>query len=275
MTYDLLARYYDLENADFTEDLDFWLGLAAEREYGGPVLELGCGTGRVLLHLARRGHAVTGIDNSPEMLARLEAKLAAARNMRGSVQQGGVQLPAPVPQAQAAKRAPTVVRADMKDFSVSGQFKLALMPFNTFMHLLTLEDQIAALTSIHRHLQPGAALALDMPNPGEAYAAPAGEQGLTLERTFMDGERTVQQFSSVAVDRAAQLARITWLYDSVGPDGAVQRTIVPLTLRYTFPGEMRLLLEKCGFALAHLYGDYQRSPFADGSPRMIVVASAV
>jgi len=259
MTYSTLARYYDLENAGFTEDLDFWLGLA--EEYGDPVLELGCGTGRVLLHLARRGHAVTGLDNSPEMLARLEAKLAAARNMRGDVQHGGVQL-----------NAPTVIRADMKDFSLSGQFKLAIMPYNTFMHLLTLEDQIAALTCIRRHLQPGAALALDMPNPGEAYAAQ--EQGLTLERTFMDGERTVQQFSSVSVDRAMQLAHITWLYDSVGTDGVVQRAIIPLTLRYTFPGEMRLLLEKCGFALAHLYGDYQRAPFADGSPRMLVVATA-
>lgn len=252
--YSTLARYYDLENAGFTEDLDFWLELA--EEYGDPILELGCGTGRVLLHLARRGHSVTGIDNSPEMLARLESK--------------GVQLNAPT----RARLDVSIVRADMKDFTTEQRFRLALMPFNTFMHLLTLEDQIAALTCIRRHLQPGAALALDMSNPGAAYAAPAGEQGLTLERTFMDGERMVQQFSSVAIDRAAQLARITWLYDSVGPDGAVQRAIVPLTLRYTFPGEMRLLLEKCGFTLAHLYGDYQRAPFADGSPRMIVVATA-
>ena len=147
------------------------------------------------------------------------------------------------------------------------------MPFNTFMHLLTPEAQTAALACIRRHLQPGAALALDMPNPGEAYTTQ--EQGLTLERTFKDGENTVQQFSSVAVDRAAQLARITWLYDSVAPDGSVRRTTVPLTLRYTFPGEMRLLLERCGLALAHLYGDYDRSPFADGSPRLIMLAKAV
>ncbi len=254
--YSTLARYYDLENADFIEDLDFWLELAEES--GDPVLELGCGTGRVLLHLARRGHAVTGLDNSPEMLARLESK--------------GVRLNAPT----RARLDVSIVRADMKDFTTEQHFRLALMPFNTFMHLLTLEDQIAALSCIRKHLQPGAALALDMPNPGEAYAAPAGEQGLTLERTFMDGESgsAVQQFSSVAVDRAAQLAHITWLYDAVAPDGAVQRAIVPLTLRYTFPGEMRLLLEKCGFTLAHLYGDYQRAPFADGSPRMIVVATA-
>ncbi len=250
--YSTLAHYYDLENAGFTEDLDFWLELA--EEHGDPILELGCGTGRVLLHLARRGHAVTGLDNSPEMLARLEAKLRAVS-------------------AQHIAAAPTLVHADMKYFSVSGSFKLALMPFNTFMHLLTPEVQAAALTCIRRHLKPGAAFALDMPNPGEAYATQ--EQGLTLERTFKDGENTVQQFSSVAVDRAAQLARITWLYDSIAPDGIVRRTTVPLTLRYTFPGEMRLLLEKCGLALAHLYGDYDRSPCVDGSPRMIVVAKAV
>ena len=96
-----------------------------------------------------------------------------------------------------------------------------------------------------------------------------------LERTFKDGERTVQQFSSVALDRAAQLAHITWLYDAIGADGAVQRTLVPLTLRYTFQYELRLLLECCGFSLAHLYGDYDCSPFADGAPRMLVVATAV
>jgi len=251
--YSTLARYYDLENAGFTEDLPFWQELADE--YGGPVLELGCGTGRVLLNLARRGHATTGVDNSPEMLALLEEKI-----------RRGEQLLAPT-------NAPIILHADMTDFAVERQHALALMPFNAFMHLLTPEAQTAALTCIRRHLQPGAALALDMPNPGEAYAAQ--EQGLTLERTFKDGENTVQQFSSVVVDRAAQLARITWLYDSVAPDGTVRRTTVPLTLRYTFPGEMRLLLEKCGLALAHLYGDYDRSPLTDGSPRMIVVAKAV
>jgi SAM-dependent methyltransferase len=251
MTYDLLSRYYDLENADFTEDLEFWLGLADTT--GDPVLELGCGSGRVLLHLARRGHAVTGVDNSPEMLALLEAKLKQAS-------------------AKHIAAPPTRLSASLHDFQADGLFKLAIMPFNTFMHLLTLEAQAAALINIRRHLRPGAPLALDMPNPAEAYAA--SEAGLALERTFRDGDNLVQQFSSVSLDRTAQLAHITWLYDSVAPGGAIQRTVVPLTLRYTFPGEMRLLLERCGFTLAHLYGDYDRSPLADGSPRMLVVATA-
>ncbi len=252
MTYQLLSRYYDLENADFTEDLDFWLGLA--EDHGDPVLELGCGSGRVLLHLARRGHAVTGIDNSPEMLALLEAKLKLAS-------------------AKHLTTPPAYLLASLDDFQTPTRFKLAIMPFNTFMHLLTLEAQLAALANIRRHLAPGAALALDMPNPADAYAAQ--EQGVTLERTFMDVERTVQQFSSVALDRAAQLAHITWFYDAVSADGSVQRTVIPLALRYTFQYEMRLLLDRCSFSLTHLYGDYDCSPFADGAPRMLVVATAV
>ncbi len=252
MSYAALARYYDLENADFTEDLDYWLDLA--EEYGDPVLELGCGTGRVLLNLARRGHAITGIDNSPEMLARLQAKLGAASG-------------------QHLAAAPQIVQASLDDFELPQRFRLAVMPFNTFMHLLSTEAQLAALQRIRRHLLPGGALALDMPNPGEAYAAQ--EQGLTLERSFLDGDRIVQQFSAIALDRAAQLAHITWNYDATGPDGAVQRSIVPLTLRYTFPAEMSLLLARAGLSLSHLYGDYDRSPYVDGSPRMLVLATAV
>jgi SAM-dependent methyltransferase len=250
--YTLFARYYDLENADLTEDLPFWLELAEQQ--GDPILELGCGTGRVLLPLAQRGHRVTGLDNSPEMLARLEAKLKLST--AGHVKQS----------------APAIVRADMTDFTLAGNFRLALIPYNSFMHLLTPEQQCAALRCVRQHLQPAGALALDLPNPGEAYAGQ--EQGLTLERTFRDGERTVQQFSSVMLDRAAQLAHVTWLYDSTGPDGALQRTTIPLTMRYTFPAEMNLLLEKCGFHLTHLYGGYDRTPFADGAPRMLVVAEA-
>ncbi len=252
MSYTQMARYYDLENADFTEDLEFWLELA--EDYGDPVLELGCGTGRVLLNLARRGHAVTGVDNAPEMLARLEAKLNTASHRH-------------------LAQPPVLIQASMDAFEAPQLFQLALMPFNTFMHLLTPEAQLSTLAHLRQHLAVGGALALDLTNPGEAYGAQ--ETGLTLERTFIDEERTVQQFASVALDRAAQLARITWLYDATDPAGNLQRTIVPLTLRYTFPGEMRLLLERSGFALTHLYGDYDRSPFADGAPRLLVLATAV
>jgi SAM-dependent methyltransferase len=251
MSYAALARYYDLENANFTEDLGYWLDLADE--HGDPILELGCGTGRVLLNLARRGHAVTGIDSSPDMLARLQASLGAATG-------------------QHLAQPPQIVQAAFEEFELAQRFNLALMPFNTFMHLLTTEAQLSFLARVRRHLAPEGVLALDLPNPAEAGAA--SEQGLTLERSFADGDRTVQQFASIAIDHASQLSHVTWIYDSVGPDGAIQRSIVPLTLRLTYPAEMSLLLSRSGFSSVRLYGNYDRSPFADGAPRMLVLAAA-
>ncbi len=249
MTYDLLARYYDLENAGFDADLDYWLELAEKAH--GPVLELGCGTGRVLLPLAHAGHAVTGVDNAPAMLERLQARLRAA----------------------ALDPAPIVLQADLGDFKTDVRFALAIAPFNTFMHLLTLDDQVRVLSHVRGALQPGATLALDVVNASAAYASVEG--GLHLERTFTFGDRTVQQFSTLTIDRADQRAEILYLYDSVGSDGVLKRLSVPITLRYVFPGEMRLLLERTGFALRHLYGDYDLSPFDDDAPRMLVVAEAV
>ncbi len=249
MVYSLLARYYDLENAAFTEDLAFWLTLAEEA--GGPVLELGCGTGRVLLPLARQGIAVTGVDNAQPMLDRLQAKLRAA----------------PV------HPAPTVLNADLATFAAAGPFALAIAPFNTFMHLLTLDAQLAVLANVRHHLAPGARLALDLTNPASAYAS--DDAGLHLERTFNDGETHIQQFSRLEIDRGAQLAHITWLYDAVGPDQVVRRTTAPLTLRYTFPAEMRLLLERTGFRLYAVYGDYGFGPYHGDAERMLVVAEAV
>lgn len=262
--YDSLSRFYDLENADFIEDLDFWVGLA--KDSGGPVLELGCGSGRVTQQIARAGINMVGLDNSESMLALARAKL----NRK----------------PELAARA-TLVHGDMANFDLTTQppshptnqlFSLIICPFNTFMHLTTTAGQLALLTCSRRHLDPGGLLALDLTSPAPAYLdRPSGDESLTLERTFRDDENdlTIQQFAATRVDRTAQIAHILWQYDALAADGAVKRTLVPLALRYTFPAEMSLLLERTGFRLAHLYGGYDESPLTDESGRMIVVAEAV
>ena len=257
MTYDLLSRFYDLENADFTEDLDFWVRLA--KECGGPVLELGCGTGRVTQQIARAGINVVGLDYSEEMLVLARAKL----NRR----------------PELAARA-TLLFGDMTNFDLASLFtahcSLIVVPFNTFMHLLTTADQLAMLACARKHLGPGGRLVLDMTNPAPAYADSPHET-LTLERTFTDDvyHLTLQQFSTLRIDRVDQIAHIVYHYDATAADGSLKRTLVPLTLRYTFPAEMKLLLERSGFKLVHMYGDYAGSPLDDESERMIVVAEAV
>ncbi len=270
-TYDLLSRFYDLENADFTEDIDFWVGLA--KEANGPTLELGCGSGRVTQQIARAGCTVVGLDNSEPMLALARAKLAR--------------------KPELSARA-TLLLGDMTNFDLYGQtgvsaphradtqvgpyisppFGLIICPFNTFMHLLAAAEQLALLACARRHLAPGGVLALDLTNPAPAYADP--DESLTLERTFRDdgADLTVQQFSTIQLDRTAQVAHIVWQYDAIAADGAVRRTLAPLELRYTFPAEMSLLLDRAGFRLTHLYGDYDEGPLTDESERMIVMAEA-
>ncbi len=249
--YDSLSRFYDLENADFTEDLDFWVGLA--KDSGGSVLELGCGSGRVTQQIARAGVNIVGLDNSEPMLALAHAKL----NRK----------------PELAARA-TLVHGDMTDFDLAAKFAAVICPFNTFMHLTTTAGQLALLACARRHLNPGGLLVLDLTNPAPAYLD--SNESLTLERTFRDDENnlTIQQFATTRVDRTAQIAHILWQYDTLAADGAVKRALVPLALRYTFPAEMSLLLECANFKLAHLYGDYDESALTDESERMIVVAEA-
>jgi SAM-dependent methyltransferase len=246
--YAQIARFYDWENADFTEDLSFWSDLVRQR--GGPVLELGCGSGRVLLHLAREGFETTGVDSSPEMIALARRRLEKQPAIAGRIQ---------------------LLEADFRRLDLKKTYPLVIAPFNTFSHLTETADAGAALATIAAHLAPGGIVALALPNPIPIYSALP--EGLVLERTFHDGERgaTVQQFSSLRVNRVAQLGHITWIYDEIDPAGKVTRTTVPMTLRYFFPNEIPLLLERTGLQLHHLWGDYDRSPFAEDSPVLIAI----
>jgi SAM-dependent methyltransferase len=246
--YAQIARFYDWENADFTEDLPFWCELA--REHTGPVLELGCGSGRVLLHLAREGFETTGVDSSPEMIALARRRLEKQPAIAGRIQ---------------------LLETDFRRFDLNKKYPLVIAPFNTFSHLTESADADEALRSIAAHLAPGGTLALALPNPIPIYSAPP--EGLVLERTFQDGGRgtTVQQFSSLRLDRIAQLGHITWIYDEVDPSGRVSRTTVPMTLRYFFPNEITVRLERAGLTLRHAWGDYDRSPFVEESPVLIVI----
>ncbi len=249
-SYAQIARFYDWENAEFTEDLPFWCELARER--GGPVLELGCGSGRVLLHLAREGFETTGVDSSPEMIALARARMEKQPALANRIQ---------------------LFETDFRRIDLKKKFPLVIAPFHTFSHLTEPADIDAALGAIAAHLAPGGSLALALPNPIPIYSALP--EGIVLERTFRDGERgaTVQQFSSLRVDRVAQLGHITWIYDEIDPAGKVTRTTVPMTLRYFFPNEIPLLFERAGLRLSHLWGDYDRSPFAEDSPVLLVTGT--
>ncbi len=249
--YATIARFYDAENADKTDDLGFYNELAGE--YGDPILDIGCGTGRVMIPLAQAGYRVHGIDNEAAMLDRAKLKL------------DGLPI--------AARDRLTFYHGDVLTYPLEERFKLVLLPYNTLMHFHKQETQLALLKRARQWTQADGLLVLDLPNAGETFATQDSE-AITLERTFIEpesGHLVMQQAVSV-LDRAEQLMRVTWIYDEITGDGSIKRTIAPILFRYYFYPELLLLLRASGYEVQDVFGDVDGSPFEDGAPRMVVLA---
>jgi ubiquinone/menaquinone biosynthesis C-methylase UbiE len=248
--YNTIARFYDAENAGLTEDLVLYSELADEN--GDPVLDVGCGSGRVMLHLAQQGFTVVGVDHSEVMLARGQRRLAAAPDLKPLV---------------------TFVKGDVLTVDLPGLFKLIIVPYNTLMHFNTQERQLAALRRFHEWLDDEGLLVLDLPNAGEAFGT-QDDGAISLERMFTEPEtgHLVMQQSYSTLDRITQQLHITWIYDEITSDGTLRRTLAPLLLRYIFSGEIDLMLAMTGLRRVETYGDYSQESFVEGCPRMIVLA---
>ena len=249
--FDDLAQFYDLDHADVTDDVEMYGHFALQT--GSPILELGCGTGRITLPLARSGHDVTAVDISPAMLDALRAKL-------------------PREKPDTAARV-TLVQADMRRLSLEGRFALAFCPLNTFMHMLTRADQLATLKAASRHLSPGGVFVVDVVSPYMFLLVTAGES-LTLQRELRDAAtgRTVHKFITARFDHANQIQHMVLIYDELAEDRTVRRSALPVDLRYFFRFEMELLLERAGFSVEDVYGTTDLEPYGVASDRMIFVA---
>ncbi|MCS7070564.1 MAG: hypothetical protein NZM00_03605, partial [Anaerolinea sp.] len=167
----------------------------------------------------------------------------------------------------------TLHQGDALTLTLDRTFGMVIIPYNTLMHFLTLDEQRTLLRRAHDWLYPGGLLVIDLPNAGEAFAAPDTE-AVTLERTFIDREtgHLVMQQSSCRLDRAEQRMYVTWIYDEIGPDGALKRTVVPVVIHYFFLRELALLLELSGFRIDAVMGDFDGTPYGDGAPRMLTIA---
>ena len=253
MTYDAIARYYDLSHQGLVEDVPFLLRLAAET--GGPALELGCGSGRLLVPLARAGYEVTGVDNSPEMLARAELRLAG--------------------EAEAARARVQLVTADVRALVLPGAepFALAFFGYNTFMHLDE-SGAAAALRHVRPLLSPGARLLIDVDHP-LALSAAADDPDLVLEDVLRDdalGE-TIRQYTAYEAVPGEQAVDVRWVYETGG--GAAGSTQIRQRYHFLYPHQFDLLFGLTGFRLLALHGSYDNTPFSEDSERLIIEATAV
>lgn len=241
-----LAALYDLDTAPVQGGADIeWFGGLARRT-GGPILELGCGTGRVAVPIAQDGHHVVGLDRSAAMLERADRR---------------------------ARRADVEVRwveGDMRAFSFNEAFALVFVALNSFL-MLGPDDRWACLARVREHLAPRGRVAIDVFQPDPEVVV--GLDGGVIdewERVDPETGRAVHKFSSSRANVDGVTQRI-W-YDDIGDDGTVRRIGGTTTLHYLYRREAELLFSEAGFKIETLHGDYDGNPADATSRKLLIVA---
>jgi SAM-dependent methyltransferase len=233
---DRIADAYD-ELPTHPDDADAAVTCLARLARNGPALELGIGTGRLALPLARRGLDVSGIDTSERMVAKLRAK------------PGGDEIP--------------VAMADFADVDVAGRFALIFVAYSTFFALLDADAQRHCFAGVADHLTPDGRFVLEafMPDPSRFVR----DQHLEVRHVGVDNA----VLSVSRHDAATQ--RVNSLLVRLADDGV--RTW-PVRIRYSYPDELDVMAEAAGLRLEHRWGGWDREPFDDDSVKHVSVYAA-
>lgn len=248
--YRAIAEYYDPENAEvewLQKDVPFLLSIMPKRPQR--ILEVACGTGRAAIPLAQAGHRVTAFDYDPAMLAIARRK-----------------------QAQLGKslRHLRLVRADATRFRFGERFDWAAIFFNTFLNFTTRKQQDQVLSNIRRHLKPSGHLWLDVFQPNLEILSRPRTRNVSPFSFFVPSlNRSVSMTTDVDVLPSKQLQTVTFRYRWFDERGKLHRETTRFQLTFIFPREMEHLLDRNGFRLVKMYGDYDGSELNDDSPRMI------
>ena len=237
--------HYDLKWRHFTADLDFWIGKA--RKYGGPVLDLACGTGRIPLHLARAGYRVTGIDSSEALLREAARK---CRRLRLAVEWA---------------------HRDVRRFELGRRFPLVIFPFNSVSSLIETRDLEACFACVKRHLGPKGKFIIDSLNPRLEILSRDPEQRFPHKRyPAPNGRGMVEVTESNSYDASRQINHVR-LYHKMPDEGG--EFVEEVAVRVYFPQELNSLLRYNGFLIEAKYGDYNESAFDSQSEKHLIVCS--
>ncbi len=250
------AETYDTVVSDWPGEIDFYRQLSAEaKSKGQAVLEIACGTGRVAIRLALAGSDVVGLDLSPAMLSVARERSVGMSNIRW-------------------------VQGDMRAFELGETFGLAIIPGHSFQNLLTAQDQVAALTSIRRHLVPGGLLVVHLDHLSVDWLGElTGDQGGVFEPAGSFAHpKTGQQirtFQAWSYEPATQTAISQKVWEETNAAGEVtdRWESGPLRFHCVFRFEMEHLLGRTGFVVQSVYGDFFRGELRNDSSEMVWVAS--
>jgi len=246
--FDRFARLYDWEHDGYRADLDVHVGFA--RRFGGPVLELACGTGRLVEPVARAGFAITGVDSSPQMLERAKQRL----DRHGLTA--------------------ALIEQRIETLSLVTRFRTIIVALDSFGLMLTREHQLMALQAAKRHATHDGRLILDVANGNlRGSGEPAEELVHDLTLPDPDSGRPITKVVLRRPRPAEQVDELMFFYDEQDERGYVRRSMIELKLRWFTRFELELLLQSAGWQVEEVYGDYDLGPFGSNSDRLLIVAS--
>lgn len=249
-----VAEFYDYIPL-YANRLDVGFYVDWARRARGPILELGCGTGRILIPTAVAGCQVTGLDSSAAMLSKCLEKLARQPN--------------------EVRQRVRVIESGMTAFDLGEAFSLVTAPFRGFQHLLALEDQLSTLLCVHRHLATGGKFIFDV---FQVHPQAVFDPSWTEEReegteiALPDGRKLRRTHRVAAFHRAEQYNDVELIHYVTHPDGTAERLVYAFPMRYFYRFEVEHLLARCGFRRLELFGNFEGAAFRDDSPEMVFVA---
>jgi len=236
---------YHMHHSQEADDLLFWLDWSEKQR--GPILELGCGTGRVLISLAEAGHRIFGLDRDPAMLDYLRNRIP-----------------------ESVKNSVILIRGDLRSYCLASRFPLILMPCNTYSTLI-LEDRRIALSRARLHLAPQGVFILSIPNPNLLLGL--SEEGESENESSFINPITgnpVQVNSQWKV--VGKRVQFHWHYDHLLPDGRVERNTI--SSRHYVQDVDGILkdFQDVGFDIIHTFGNFEQGSFDNNSPDLIIIA---
>jgi SAM-dependent methyltransferase len=245
------GRYYDQAYRRRRHDVRFYTNLAIES--GGPVLELGVGTGRVALAIAKAGIDVVGVEPMAPMLAQARDRLGRlTRDARDRIE---------------------LREGNLQRLRLRRKFPLVIAPFNVWMHLYAREEIERGFATAHHHLEPGGRFAFDvlLPDPVSLARDPSKRYRGGEVPHPRDGIR-YRYSEYFSYDPVAQIETI--MMDFEHPDDKEQSFCTPLTQRQFFPQELEALLHYNGFKVESHTGDFDGKPITAATESQVVVARA-
>ncbi|WP_037607292.1 class I SAM-dependent DNA methyltransferase [Streptacidiphilus rugosus] len=236
-----VAEQYDgASDPEFRHDvIEATVDVLAELAGGGRALELGVGTGRIALPLARRGVPVHGIELSRAMVARMRAK------------PGGSEIGVSI-----GDFATTEVEPEARG---GGRFSLAYLVYNTIMNLTSQEAQVSCFRNVAKHLEPGGCFVVEVMVP-ELRKLPAGQNVVPFQASETEWAYSVYDVTTQAM---------TCHYIEISADGRGTRSEIPF--RYVWPAELDLMARLAGLRLRDRWEGWSRRPFADDSAAHVSV----